>query len=121
MKVYNVPVSITAALNANRNSAPLQLYNIFGFSIQVTWTGTPTGAFKLQVSSDPVDNPYAANSPPTHWTDMADSSQTISAAGDFMWNVSDVQFNWVRLVYTDASSGASAAIITNAVFNGKGI
>ena len=56
MRVYNVPNIIPAStvLNATINSQAMQLYNMYGYSIQLVWTGTPTGSFKLQASCDPV-------------------------------------------------------------------
>ena len=121
MKVYNVTNIIPAGtvLNANLNSEQMPLYNIYGYSIQAVYTGTPTGTFKLQASSDPV---YPASpSVVTNWTDIADSSVAVTAAGDTTWNVYNVMYNFVRLVYVDGSAGASTAVLTISTFNAKGI
>lgn len=125
MRVYNVPNIIPAAtvLNTTVNSTPMQLYEMYGFSIQAVFTGTPTGTFKLQASNDPV---YASNIPAgarvvTNWTDIANSMVTVTAAGDYMWNVTDSMYNFVRVVYTDGSAGASTAVLTVCTFNSKGI
>ena len=37
-----------------------------------------------------------------------------------MWNVRDVAYNYVRVVYIDASGGTSSATM-NVIFNGKGV
>ena len=125
MKVYNVPNIIPAStvMNADITSTEMQLYHMYGFSIQVTFTGTPTGTFKLQASDDPV---YASNIPAgarvvTNWTDVANSSQVVTAAGSVMWSATDAMYNYIRVVYTDGSAGASTAIITSCTFNGKGV
>lgn len=121
MRVYNIPLQLTSTtLNTNITSQALQLYSMLGFSIQIVFTGTPTGTLKLQGSSDPVPQADPNSLVPTNWTDINNSSQAISAAGSFLWNVSDVQYNYVRLVYTDGSSGMSTAVVTSAIFNGKG-
>lgn len=125
MKVYNVPNIIPAStiLNATRNSTPQQLYQNFGFAIQVVFTGTPTGSFKLQASCDPAYSGQTGGNTagvPVHWTDIANTSFSVSAAGNLMWNVSDAMYNWVRVQYTDASSGTSTAIVTVSSFNAKG-
>jgi|WetSurMetagenome_2_1015567.scaffolds.fasta_scaffold566499_1 hypothetical protein len=129
MKVYNIPISATlggattVATNANFNSYAYQVWDTFGYSIQVVVTGTPTGTFKLQCSADPV--PQGPNSTPftgvvpTNWTDVGNSSQAVSAAGSVVWNVSDAMYNWVRVVYTDGSGGTSTATFTGR-FNAKG-
>lgn len=131
MKVYNTPNTAvvplfapSTVLNANLNSAPMQLYNMFGYSIQIVFTGTPTGTFKLQGSADSVyvdtTNSLSPRTP-VNWSDIANSSEAVSAAGNFVWNVTDAMYNFVRIVYTDGSSGASTALLTVATFNGKGL
>lgn len=125
MKVYNYPMVMPSTrMNTTILGPAMQLYDMFGCSIQVTWTGVPTGTFKLQASSDPVpQGPASApltNFQPTHWSDITDSPFSVTLAGDYMWNVYDVMYNWIRLVYTDTSGGTSTATITNATFNGKG-
>ena len=123
MRVYNKPVIIPAntIMNTTINSQALELLIMYGYSIQVVFTGTPTGTFKLQASSDPVNGVSSGLNTPVNWTDVANSSQSITAAGNYMWNVFDVMYNWVRLVYQDTSGGTSTAIITVSQFNGKGI
>lgn len=127
MRTVNIPNIIPSGtvMNTTINSSAIPLYQIYGYSIQAVYTGTPTGAFKLQGSSDPVPqagSPSITAAPtPVNWSDIANSSESISAAGNFMWNVFDVMYNWVRLVYTDSSGGTSTAIVTVSTFNGKGI
>ena len=125
MKFFNVPNIIPAStvMNTTINSSPMQLMDSFIYSIQIVFTGTPTGAFKLQASDDPAAESVGTGNVaklPTHWTDVSNSSFTVAAAGNVMWTVDMPGYNWVRVVYTDASSGASTAIITNAVYNAKG-
>ncbi len=103
-------------MNTTINSTAISLQTTDNFSIQVTFTGTPTGMFKLQASNDPYSTYQQA---PTNWTDIESTQQTVAAAGSVMWNYSQAGFNYVRCVYTDGSSGASTATITAASFNGK--
>jgi hypothetical protein len=58
---------------------------------------------------------------PTNWVDITNSPYAVSAAGNYMWNVFDTMYNWVRVVYTDSSGGTSTAVITQCNFNGKGV
>lgn len=129
MVTYNLPniIAVGTVLNATRNSVAIQLQDMIDFSIQIFFTGTPTGSFKLQASNDPVPPKTlqpgvngAITFSPTHWTDIANSSLAVVAAGDVQWNYHDAGFTFVRVVYTDTSSGASTAVIASAVFNGKG-
>lgn len=125
MQVYNKPIFPTLPLimNTTLNSTPMPLWDTWGYSIQLVWTGTPTGTFKLQGSSDPIlkGNPTSQNYNPVNWTDIANSPYAVTAAGNYMWNVFDVAYNYVRVVYTDGSSGAATSVITVATFNSKGV
>lgn len=111
-------------LNTNINGPSMPLKSIFMFSIMVVITGTPTGTLTLQGSNDPETNDtMALGTPepvPTHWATIANSSISVTAAGNNMYNISDVAYNYVRVVYTDGSSGGSTATMTS-IINGKGI
>lgn len=102
------------------NSTPVWLGHIINYSIQLFFSGSPNGTFKLQLSDD-VGNPSL---PPTeqyagvdHWTDFNGSSQTIVASGDHMWEVINSGSRWVRFVWT-RNSGTGT--LTSARFDIKG-
>lgn len=116
MKVYQNQFESTKLLNANYNGPAFQLNEMYGFFFQIVVTGTPTGSFKLQCSGDPS----LRDTMPTRWVDVASSTTAVSAAGSIYFNITDVFYNWVRLVYTDGSSGASTARML-AIFNAKGV
>lgn len=128
MRVFNKQISTNVALNANSNSPYVPLKNIYMYSIMFIITGTPTGTVKLQASSDPETNDTQVNTTtntqpsvlPTHWVDIDDSQFTVTTAGTSMWNVREVGYNFVRVVYTDASGGASTATAT-IIANCKGV
>jgi hypothetical protein len=126
MKVYNYQFATATVLNTNINFAPLEINQLYGYAIQAVITGTPTGVFKLQCSADPNSHNSAngaysgAATAPTNWTDIASSSFTVTASGTCAWNVTSGMYNWVRMVYTDSSSGSSTATVA-ATFNGKGV
>jgi hypothetical protein len=108
-------------MNTTINSAPVPLYQTFAYAIQVVFTGTPTGTFSLQGSCDPIPQARVEEIVPTNWSTIINSSISVSAAGNLMWNVAEIGYNYVRVVYTDTSGGTSTAIITAANFNGKGM
>ena len=127
MRTNNVLNIIPAntVMNTTINSTPMQLYQIYSYAIQVVFTGTPNGTFSLQASCDPVPqattHSITAAPTPTNWTTISGSNQTVSAAGSVIWNAQDIAYNWVRVTYSDASSGSSTATITVSTFNSKGI
>jgi hypothetical protein len=119
MHVYNKKIVTDAVMNATITSDAYNVQQLFGCAIQAVFTGTPTGTFKLQASADPA-TPYGEPIVvPTHWTDIINSSYSVTAAGDYMWNVFDIMYNWIRLVYTDGSGGSSTAVL-NVQINTKG-
>jgi hypothetical protein len=122
MKFFNKPnvIPVGTVLDTSFNSSAVPLTNVFNYSIQIVFTGTPTGAFSLQSSCDTTTPANLNESNSMNWTDITDSEFSVSAAGNVEWNVDGAAYAWVRVVYTDGSSGSSAALVTSATFNGKG-
>lgn len=109
MKFANEKVISSVSMAADFASVPILLDQIFGFSFQAVFTGSPNGTFKLQASNDDL----LPSQTPVNWTDIADSSQAISAAGDITWNYDACFFKWVRVVYV-RSSGSGSCDVTYA-------
>ena len=94
------------------NSDPIELDQIYGFAIQVTWTGAAVGSFKLQASCDaPGRTTQTSNGGPdsvTNWSDITGTSQAVSGTpGNFMWNINGCFYRYVRLVYTNSSAAGT--------------
>lgn len=128
MRTFNKQIATSVVLNENINSAYIPLKSIVLYSIAAIVTGTPTGSIKLQASNDPETNDTQYNATasappavgPSNWIDIADSSFNLTSAGETFWNVKDVGYNYVRVVYTDTSGGTSTATM-KIIFNGKGV
>lgn len=110
MRIKNLDLlnGTTPTLSANFASDPIYLGHVGMYSIQATFSGTPDGSFKLQCSNDFADKesinvesyaPYIIN-----WSDVGSSTQLITAAGDIMYNVENVGYAWVRLVWEFSAS-----------------
>lgn len=124
MRIGNDEITISTNLAANQQSEPIWLGHIAYYSIQLVFTGTPDGVFKLQLSND-AGNPNAAQEADrdfkvTNWTDIGGSSQIISAAGDLAYQVENAGYRWVRLVWEATSPGSGTPTLTVARFNVKG-
>lgn len=114
--------SLTPDMTSSFNLKAIWLGHISDYSIQLVFTGSPQGNFKLQASND-LGDPAAAGDENkyinvTNWTDIADSAQTISAAGDHMWTVEHSGYNWVRVVWTQTGGSGT---LTSARCYVKGI
>lgn len=91
------------SLNSNQNLSAIWLGHIANYAIQLVFTGSPIGNFKLQASNDDVDPRLPQSdieSKIVNWTDVLDSAQAITAAGDHMWTVENAGYTWVRVVWT---------------------
>lgn len=126
MRVKNETlISSTVSLAASANLTAVWLGHVAQYSIQLAFTGTPAGAFKLQASDDVGNIDGAAISTQvaaiTNWTDIDNSSQTIAAAGTCMWNIADCGYEWVRVVWTASGAGSGTPTLTTARCKTKGI
>lgn len=101
MRILNENLLNAAPNTLTSTSAPLLVQNMFGYCMQAVFTGTPTGTFKLQASNDPGQFPTS----PTNWADVASSSVSITTGGVTIANVTDVFYNWARVVYTSTATG----------------
>lgn len=115
----------TVSLAANANLKPIWMGHVINASIQLVFTGTPDGSFKLQVSNDPGSMHSASEAQQyaglTNWTDVADSSQTISAAGNLAYELQNNGFEWVRVVWTASTAGSGTPTLTVARSKIKGL
>lgn len=114
MKVFSVDQSSSfAVLASSQNGPALNVEHLEGvsFIVQTTDAGSLAGSFKLQISNDAftgnVGSASAVN-PNATWLDYSGSSQAISGAEIKGWNVTDLYFKAIRLVWT-ASAGAGSA------------
>lgn len=116
MRVSNkVLVPAGTVMNTTITSPAIDMQQIYGIAIQAVFVGTPTGTFELQCSCDPATSYNSGNgqgaNPVVNWTTIIDSPYSVTAAGNYVWNVFDCMYTWIRLVYTDTSGGTSTATL----------
>lgn len=107
MRFASKPLSFSpsSALTASLTSDVCDVRTEVVYSVQASWSGTPTGTLKLQLSNDA-----------TTWTD-GPSPQTLSgAAGSYLWDTVQTGVGYVRLAYTFTSGTGTLS----AVFGCKG-
>ena len=123
MRVSNDDITFDSTdLSSDATSQPISIEHILNYAIQLVFTGTPNGSFKLQASCDEGDPNAPQESERddniSNWTDISGSSQSISAAGSHLWTVADAGYKWVRVVWTVSSSSGT---LTSARFQSKGL
>lgn len=124
MKVDHVQLLVDGDMSGDLDSIGILIDQMALASIQATFSGAPVGSLELQASNDivpyapvpgnPVGPDPAANV--TNWTTITCSVTPITAAGNFLWNIPNAGYRWVRLHYT-ATSGTGSL---SATFSGKG-
>lgn len=69
--------------------------------VQLHFTGTPTGAFEVQVSADYDPNTHNSG----HWVSIVLSPAPVAAGApdDIYIDMNQLSAPWVRVVYTNAS------------------
>lgn len=106
MRRSNFAIFSSDDMSGALTSEPVSLFSIYGFSIQLVYTGSPDGEMKLQGSNDASFESQAYINP-TNWTDLSGTAIAIAAAGSYIYNYSLVPFNWVRVVWTPSSGSGS--------------
>lgn len=102
------PINLQAStpMNTTVTTSSLALVQVYGLAIQAIYTGTTiAGAIKLQASVNNID-----------WADIADTSQTLSSAGNYVWNLNGTFYPHIRLVFTDAGSSSSDSRLVVVVY-----
>lgn len=102
---------------ASVTSAPTIINYVSGVSYDITWTGTPTGSFSVQVSNTYSENPDGSVRNAGNWANVI-ISPAVNAAGsddNAIINLAGLETYAVRLVYTRSSGSGTL----NAVICGK--
>lgn len=87
-------------------------------SIQVVWTGTPTGVFVVQGSTNYTVDPSGETRNAGDWKDLGISVLApAGSAGEDEVDISITGISWIRIIYTNASGTGTLT----ATGSGKGI
>mgnify|MGYP003659483280 CR=1 FL=1 len=119
VKTHSITFASTD-LTSDTSSNLIWLGHIVNYAIQLAFTGSPNGTFKLQASVDEISpvNPKVTDI--TNWTDIKGSDQIINESGDHMWSGKNSGYTFVRIVWT-ANSTSNNAILTSSRFMVKGV
>lgn len=113
----NLILSGAVSLATSVNLEPIFVGQSALAAIQLVYTGTPAGTFKLQASCDKgnINGGQARSSTSqqagvTNWTDTSTNSGAISAAGSTLFNVADPGYQWLRVVWTASGTGTTPVL-----------
>lgn len=100
----NFALFSAASLGASYTSPPLDLTIYYGAALQGVWTGgSASGTVSLAYSNNGND-----------WSLDSSSTQPVSGAGNFMWDLTTSQAAYVHLVFTRTSGTGSISGYVNA-------
>ena len=119
MRTVNDSLCSGQSMGSSYNGSAQSVEQIYGFSVQAVYTGTPTGTLKLQASNDaPPAGSSSGSWAPTNWTDIPTQSVSLTgSAGSTLFEVANSNYRFIRLVYVQSASTGSLS----ARFNGKGV
>lgn len=119
MRFDQVSIVTNGDMSASINSNGIDVNQQVVGSIHAVFSGAPVGSLTLEVSNDIVPVGVAGNqsSNVVNWTTYTGSATAVAAAGSVMYNLVDMGFHWVRLVYT--RTGGTGTL--NVVYCGKGV
>lgn len=106
MKIANEKIVNAGSMGADITSSAILIDQLYGFSVQSVYTGTPVGDLIFQVSNDDV--PLASQV--VNWNNIA-TAVSISAAGSNLQNFIGTNYKWLRVFY-DRTSGTGTLTVT---------
>lgn len=123
LRSMTIPIITNATMGATEiDSTIIDLSQILNVSISAIYTGSPNGTIQIQYSNAVTQSTPAqivatpSLIPLNSWITYTGSSQTISAAGSFGWNLTEAGYRYIRLQYL----GASGSGVLNATMTTKG-
>lgn len=93
---------------ATVTSAAVDSLNLFQISAQIAATGAGAGTLQLQASNDDSE---AADFVPTNWSNIPNTSVTVSGAGAYLIPNTEICYQWIRAVYTNSGTGTISVVL----------
>ena|ERR1700745_2470516 len=110
MRPLNIAPLNAVPANANKSSGPVWSDFMIRLTIQAVATAANTGTVQLQGSNDLPNGP-GVNFIPTNWDNIG-SALTLSGTTPVLGPVVECSYEYLRLVYTDASGGTATGTVS---------
>jgi hypothetical protein len=99
---FNALILTDGDMSGNLETDVIDTSRLDAVVFYAKFTGSPVGTLKVQVSIDDIN-----------YVDLPDSEVSVTAAGDFMWNIVDTNFDKIKVVYTATSGSGTINIRAN--------
>jgi len=107
----NVPAFSAIPANASANSKALWADKIVRCSVQALASAANTGTIQLQGSNDQATGANPWQFQPTNWSDIG-SALTLSGTTPVLLTEVECSYEYLRIVYTDASGGTATGTVS---------
>lgn len=98
------PLLVDGDMSETLISEVLPLLQVYGFSIQAIYTGSAlTGKLSLEGSVNHVQDNLGNVTTEGTWKQIANTEVTLSGAGNYIWNIPDAMYPYVRVKYVTAA------------------
>lgn len=114
MRSLNEVVLNALSDTSSQTSAAIDASQLFRVSVQASFTDSAVaGTLKLQCSNDPSSaNNLPSLQTPTHWTDIPNTSQSITAGASVLIPSTEIAYRWIRVVFTETTPGSGTVTAT---------
>lgn len=92
-------------VNADVFTTGLTISGAIGYAMQAVWSSGMVGTVKLQATVNGLQ-----------WSDITGTSQAISGANSYIWNVANTFYDQVRVYFTYTSG--SGIVVVNLCWKG---
>jgi len=116
----NKPLVNAASMASNVTSAATIINRLPGISYDVSWTGTPTGTFSVQVSNSYAQGPDGSVSNAGNWSTLPGAAfigtlpAPAGSPGNGFIDVVGTEAYAVRLVYTASGGSGNLTVLAAA-------
>lgn|SRR5574343_709044 len=106
-------------MSGDVTSDPTNIQFLDNISIQLNFTGTPTGTFSVQGSLDYQQTSPFAKAATGNWIDLtlSPSPAASGSASQILLDLNQLSFPWIRVKYTRSSGSGTL----NAFISGKAV
>lgn len=114
MRFAPIEIVVNGNMSGSLTSETVPLDQVFGFAVQAVYTtsGTLNGTLSLQASCNHEEDNERNVIVPGTWTEIANSAVSLTGAGNYVWNVANPNYLWVRLVWVPGAMNSGNLNVT---------
>ena len=102
----------SSSMTADLVSDGIDIRTTYGCALQLKYTGSPNGQLVVQATCDEIEPATTQN-----WVTISLSPAIITSAGDWIYNIANSNFGFIRIRYnfTSGSGTLTGKVVTKGV------